>query len=84
MGYLIPILVFFWIVVVGVTRARFKVLENERLVVFRLGHPVGIREPGRVMLVPYLESGVKYNISDSFDAKLIADYQARFDNRQES
>lgn len=83
MGYVIPILVFLWLTAVGVARARFRVSEDERLVVFRLGRPVGIHEPGQVMLIPYLESGVKYNINDPFNAKLIADYRTRFENRRD-
>ena len=83
MRYLIPILVVVSLIVIGVGNAWIKISEDERLVVFRLGRAVGIRKPGRVMLIPYLESGVKYNITDPFDARLVADYQAQFDEERE-
>ncbi|MEA2754595.1 MAG: hypothetical protein QOJ54_884, partial [Aliidongia sp.] len=38
------------------------VREYERLVVFRLGRLVGARGPGLVVLIPYLEKGIKVGL----------------------
>lgn len=70
---------FMWLMIIGVQvrRSRFSILGNERLLIFRMGRPVGIHGPGRVMIVPFLETGVKYDVSDHFDAKLIDSYLAQ-------
>jgi regulator of protease activity HflC (stomatin/prohibitin superfamily) len=70
---------FMWLIIIGVQvrRSRFTILENERLLIFRLGKPVGIHGPGSVMIVPFFETGVKYDVSDHFDAKLIDSYLAQ-------
>lgn len=40
------------------------VQEYERLVVFRLGRCVGVRGPGLVILVPFIERGVKVDLRE--------------------
>ena len=40
------------------------VQEYERLVVFRLGRCVGVRGPGLVVLVPFIERGVKVDLRE--------------------
>lgn len=40
------------------------VQEYERLVVFRLGRCVGVRGPGLVLLVPFIERGVKVDLRE--------------------
>lgn len=76
--YLLPVAILFLVIVAGLVRAHFQVADHERLVVFRLGRPVDVRGAGTAWLIPYLDSGVKYDLDDPFDARLIADYQARF------
>lgn len=80
--YLVPLLLAVWLIVVSVRRAIFRVHEHERLIVFRLGKPTGVRGPGWVMLVPYIQSGVKFDLTDDLDARLIAAYQQQFDKRE--
>jgi regulator of protease activity HflC (stomatin/prohibitin superfamily) len=40
------------------------VQEYERLVVFRLGRSVGVRGPGLVILIPFIERGVKVDLRE--------------------
>jgi regulator of protease activity HflC (stomatin/prohibitin superfamily) len=81
--FLFPAIILISLIGVGLGRARIRVGYHERLVVFRLGKPVDVREAGVTWLIPYVESGVKYDLDDPFDARLIADYQARFDQLAE-
>lgn len=81
--FLVPAIILLWLIAVGLARARIRVGYQERLVVFRLGRPVDVRGAGIVWLIPYLDSGVKYDLDDPFDARLVADYQARFDRPAE-
>lgn len=75
---ILPVLIVLMILVPTlIVRARFKVGQNERLVIYRMGKPVGIHGPGSVMVIPLIESGVKYDVSDDFNAKLIDSYLAQ-------
>lgn len=76
--YLLPLIVATMLIAAGVRRAVFQLREHERLVVFTLGQPVGVRDPGLVVLIPYVQSGVKYDLTNNLDARLIADYEQRF------
>jgi regulator of protease activity HflC (stomatin/prohibitin superfamily) len=59
----------------GLSQSRFRLAEHERLAVFRLGHLVDMRGPGVVWILPYLDSGVKLDAEDAFEARRIADYR---------
>lgn len=72
---IVPLITVILIIVGMIMRSRFSLQAHERLVVFRLGHPNDIRGPGIVWILPILESGVKLNTDDSFEAKRIADYK---------
>ncbi len=75
---LVPMIIILILVVgTAAARGRFTIGPNERLVIYRLGKPVAIHGPGAVMLIPLIESGVKYDVSDEFNAKLIDSYLAQ-------
>ncbi len=75
---ILPLLIVLLILVPTlIVRARFTVGQNERLVIFRMGKPAAIHGPGSVMVIPLIESGVKYDVSDDFNARLIDDYLAQ-------
>jgi len=76
--FFLPAFILIWLIGIGLAKSRFRVADHERLVVFRLGRPVDVRGAGTAWLIPYLDSGVKYDLDDPFDARLVADYQARF------
>jgi regulator of protease activity HflC (stomatin/prohibitin superfamily) len=73
----VPLIMIIMVVGVGLSRSNFRILGHERLVIYRLGKPVAIHMPGRVMVIPFIESGVKYDVSDEFNAKLIDSYLAQ-------
>lgn len=63
MGVTFPILVFGVIVVGALLFSCVKILnEYERGVVFRLGRFAGVRGPGLILLIPYVERMVRVNL----------------------
>jgi hypothetical protein len=72
--FFLPAFILIWLIGLGLARAHFRVADHE---------PVDVRGAGTAWLIPYLDSGVKYDLDDPFDARLIADYQARFDRPAE-
>ena len=59
LGSFVPVIVLLLFVLVNV----FKVLrEYERGVIFRLGRLVGVRGPGLIILIPFLEKLVKVDL----------------------
>lgn len=63
MGVTFPILVFVVIVVGALLFSCVKILnEYERGVVFRLGRFAGVRGPGLILLIPYVERMVRVNL----------------------
>ena len=80
MGYpqiLFPIAVVLYVLLFGIVDSIYKLKPDERLVVFRLGKPIDVRGPGWVMLLPFVESGIKYNSRDESEARMIINYQMR-------
>ncbi len=57
----------------------FNLKENERLVVFRFGHPIVVRGPGLVLLVPILERGSRFDMADDFHAKVVRAYESQLE-----
>jgi regulator of protease activity HflC (stomatin/prohibitin superfamily) len=58
-----PVLTVILVVAVFVLLASVRVVrEYERLVVFRLGRLAGARGPGLILLVPYIERGLKVGL----------------------
>ena len=58
------IFLLFMAIALSIIAAKSVVIvkETERLVVFRLGQLVRVADPGRVILIPFLDKGVKVNI----------------------
>lgn len=81
--FLLPALLTLWLVGIGVSGARFTIGEHERLVVFRLGRAIHVRVPGRVMLIPYIEQGKKFDITDALNARLIAAYETQLEQARQ-
>ena len=75
----VPLLLVICLIAIAVARSRFTLAEHERLVVFRMGRPADMRGPGTVWILPFLESGVRLNAADSFEAKRLADYRDQLD-----
>jgi regulator of protease activity HflC (stomatin/prohibitin superfamily) len=53
--------------IIGLSLVAFAVRviqEYERLVVFRLGRSVGARGPGMVVVLPFIERGVKVDLRE--------------------
>ncbi len=54
------------VVILGFYASSVRVLkEDERLMVLRLGKPIGVAGPGRVLLLPIIDRGVPVNLSES-------------------
>ncbi|HHX87699.1 MAG TPA: slipin family protein [Firmicutes bacterium] len=56
MGWVLPIII---IVLLVLTSSVKVVREYERLVVFRLGHVIGARGPGLVIIIPFIDRTIK-------------------------
>lgn len=80
---MLPIILFVYLIALAVGRARFRLAEHERLVIFRLGRPAKMRGPGIVWIIPFFESGVRLNTADPFEARRIADYQEQLKQASE-
>ena len=76
---LVPLITGSVLIAVGVGHATFRLRDYERVVVFQLGRPVDVRGPGLVILIPYLQSGVKFDLTDDLDARTVAAYERRLD-----
>lgn len=61
--FLIPVLV---IIVLLVPLAFRIVKEYERLMVFRLGRALGARGPGLVLLIPFVDRGIRVDLREVF------------------
>jgi regulator of protease activity HflC (stomatin/prohibitin superfamily) len=62
-----------------VRTSLFRVRDYERLVVFRLGRATAVRGPGVFFLVPFFESGSRFDIRDGAQQKLVAAWQAQLE-----
>lgn len=60
LGALLALLVIFARLSIRIVR------EYERLVVFRLGRALGARGPGLVLLIPFIDSGVRVDLREMF------------------
>ncbi len=61
--FLIPVLVLIFLLVPLAIRI---VKEYERLVVFRLGRALGARGPGLVVLIPFVDRGIRVDLREVF------------------
>jgi regulator of protease activity HflC (stomatin/prohibitin superfamily) len=61
--FLIPVLV---LLVLLVPLAFRIVKEYERLMVFRLGRALGARGPGLVLLIPFVDRGIRVDLREAF------------------
>ena len=61
--FLIPVLVLIFLLVSMAIRI---VREYERLVVFRLGRALGARGPGLVVLIPFVDRGIRVDLREVF------------------
>lgn len=60
------IIVFFIILIVAIIASHIKVIpEFKRLVVFRLGKMLGVKGPGIVFLVPFIDRGIWVDLRES-------------------
>lgn len=60
-------LVIFLIVLVGLAWLSIRIVrEYERLIVFRLGRALGARGPGLVILIPFVDTGVRVDLREIF------------------
>ena len=74
---LVPLFLVVGLIAAVARESVYRLGADERLVVFRLGRPADVRGPGLVILFPVVERGAKFDISDSFDARVVADYEAQ-------
>jgi regulator of protease activity HflC (stomatin/prohibitin superfamily) len=65
-GFLILIAVVIAIVVLFLVNAIKIVPEYQRLVVFRLGRVLGTKGPGLVILIPFVDRGIKVDLREFF------------------
>lgn len=64
-NWIILALLFF--IIVGVASMAFRVVpEYQRLVVFRLGRLIGEKGPGLVILIPFIDRGVRVDLRETF------------------
>jgi regulator of protease activity HflC (stomatin/prohibitin superfamily) len=60
-------LVIFLVVLVGLASLSIRIVrEYERLIVFRLGRALGARGPGLVILIPFVDTGVRVDLREIF------------------
>lgn len=60
-------LIIFLIVLVGLARLSIRIVrEYERIIVFRLGRALGARGPGLVILIPFVDTGVRVDLREIF------------------
>ncbi|MGD8998196.1 MAG: SPFH domain-containing protein [Anaerolineae bacterium] len=69
-GTLLTVLIFLFLAVVGLlvvaaTAVRI-VREYERVVVFRFGRSLGVKGPGLVLLIPFIDQAVKVDLREQF------------------
>ena len=56
-------LVFFTVLLVLVAKAIRVVKENQRVAIFRLGRFMGVRGPGLVYVVPFVDKAEQYDLN---------------------
>ncbi len=60
-------LIVFLIAMVGLATFSIRIVrEYERLIVFRLGRALGARGPGLVLLIPFVDTGVRVDLREIF------------------
>jgi regulator of protease activity HflC (stomatin/prohibitin superfamily) len=59
--YLLPLI---FVALVLLLRAIRPVRDDERLVVFRLGEYLGVRGPGMVLLLPFVDSAIRVRLDE--------------------
>lgn len=74
--YLIKILItlfgfFIFFVIIIIVGAIKIVPEDQRLVLFRMGRCIGIRGPGIVLLIPFIDRAVPVKLLNAFEYRLI-------------
>jgi regulator of protease activity HflC (stomatin/prohibitin superfamily) len=63
----IIVLVIFLVVLVGLARLSIRIVrEYERLIVFRLGRALGARGPGFILLIPFVDTGVRVDLREIY------------------
>lgn len=63
-------------IIAGIAKQSiFRLNEHERLVVYRLGKAIDVHGPGLIVLIPFIQSGIRFDITDPLDARLIHSYQ---------
>jgi regulator of protease activity HflC (stomatin/prohibitin superfamily) len=69
-GTLLTVLIFLFLAVIGLlvvaaTMVRI-VREYERVVIFRFGRSLGVKGPGLVLLIPFVDQAVKVDLREQF------------------
>jgi regulator of protease activity HflC (stomatin/prohibitin superfamily) len=60
-------LIIFLVVLVGLATLAIRIVrEYERLIVFRLGRALGARGPGLVILIPFVDTGVRVDLREIY------------------
>lgn len=63
----IIVLLVFLIVLLGLASFSVRIVrEYERLIVFRLGRALGAKGPGLVLLIPFVDTGVRVDLREMF------------------
>ncbi len=61
------VLIVFLVLLVGIAWMSVRIVrEYERLIVFRLGRALGARGPGLVVLIPFIDTGVRVDLREMF------------------
>jgi regulator of protease activity HflC (stomatin/prohibitin superfamily) len=79
MQLLLPLLLGAFLVAAAAANLTYRVGEQERLVVFRLGRPIRVEGPGVQFVFPFVERGLIFDITDDFDARTLAGYEAQLE-----
>ncbi len=54
------------LVVIVLAKSLRIVREHERLVLYRLGRLYGVKGPGLLFLLPFVDRGIKVNLAEAF------------------
>jgi regulator of protease activity HflC (stomatin/prohibitin superfamily) len=66
LGTIIFLVAIFALLLIFLAYALRIVTEYERLVVFRLGRAIGAKGPGLIILIPFIDRGVKVDLREMF------------------
>jgi len=61
-----PLIIVGIIILIVLSKSVNIIQENQRIVIFRLGYFIKIDGPGVVMIIPFIDKGVRINLNKYF------------------